>query len=147
MDLATHDHEEADTLMILHCHFVAQQDPFTECVIFSPDTDVFLLLIYHFPTLCHNTIFRTGRGDQQRDISISQCYEAVGPRRANALLGFHAITGCDQTGRFNGKTKGFWWKHFINTEPDVIEALAELGKDRQIEYAYYLLSTNVIEID
>ena len=42
----------------------------------------------------------------QRDISISQCYEAVGPRRAKALLGFHAITGCDQTGRFNGKTKG-----------------------------------------
>ena len=46
-----HDHEEGDTLMILHCHEIAKEDPFTECVVLSPDTDVFLLLIHHYPTL------------------------------------------------------------------------------------------------
>ena len=125
--MRNHDHEEADTLLILHCCDVAQRDPFTECIVFSPDTDVFLLLIHHFPELSQSTIFRTGRGDQLRDISISQCYEKIGPERAKALLGFHAMTGCDQTGRFNGKTKAFWWKQFCAAGLDVVETIAELG--------------------
>ena len=46
-----HDHEEADTLLIIQSIDVAKDDPFTECVIFSPDTDVFLLLIHYFNDL------------------------------------------------------------------------------------------------
>ena len=46
-DLINHDHEEADTLLILHAINIAKEDPFTECVIYSPDTDVFLLLVHY----------------------------------------------------------------------------------------------------
>ena len=59
-----HDHEEAGTLLILHCLDVAKRDPFSECVVFSPDTDVFLLLIHHFLELRSCTLFRIGRGNQ-----------------------------------------------------------------------------------
>ena len=45
-----HDHKEADTLLILHTTEVAQRFPFSECVVYSPDTHVFLLLI-HFEDL------------------------------------------------------------------------------------------------
>ena len=31
-DIRVHDHEEADTLLILHCYDVARHDPFAECV-------------------------------------------------------------------------------------------------------------------
>ena len=31
------EHEEADTLLILHCPDVAKSDPFSECVAFSPN--------------------------------------------------------------------------------------------------------------
>ena len=91
-----HDHEEAGTLLILHCLDVAKRDPFSECVVFSPDTDVFLLLIHHFLELTPCTLFRTGRGNQQRNISISKFYETIGPVFTLLL---------DVT---NGKTKSFW---------------------------------------
>ena len=77
----------------LHCHDIAQRDPFLECVVFSPDTDVLLLLVHNFPELTPCTLFWTGRGDQLRNINISKCYKTIGPVQATALLGFHALTG------------------------------------------------------
>lgn len=59
-DLLTHNHEEADTLMILHSIDVAKRNPFQELTVCSPDTDVFLLLIYYQRSLCNQTVFKTG---------------------------------------------------------------------------------------
>ena len=89
VNLQTHDHEEADTLLILHSIEVAKRIPFCECTIYSPDTDVFLLLINYYPTLPMVTKFRTGKKDDLRDIYIGPCFESLGPSRASALLGFH----------------------------------------------------------
>ena len=50
-DMKSHDHEEADTLLILQAINIAKTDPFTECVVYSPDTDVFLLLVHYSPLL------------------------------------------------------------------------------------------------
>ena len=68
--LKNHDHEEADTLLVLHAIDVAKQDLFTECYVFSPGTDVFLLLIYYCESLPLVTYFRTRRGSDERDINI-----------------------------------------------------------------------------
>ena len=46
-EMKHHDHEEADTLLVLQAIDVARSDPFTECGIYSPDTDVFLLLVHY----------------------------------------------------------------------------------------------------
>ena len=62
MELMKHGHEEADTLLVLHTIDVAKQDLFAECYVFSPDTDVFLLLIHFCESLPLATQFRTGRG-------------------------------------------------------------------------------------
>ena len=43
------EHEEADTLLILHCPDVAKSDPFSECVAFYPDTNVFFFADSSFP--------------------------------------------------------------------------------------------------
>ena len=49
--LLEHDHEEADTLLILHVVDNAKLNLFSECVIYYPDTDAFLLLIHHYSKL------------------------------------------------------------------------------------------------
>ena len=50
--MMTHDHEEADTKLLLHAADVSARNPFTELHIYSHDTDVFLLTIHKYPTLC-----------------------------------------------------------------------------------------------
>ena len=50
-ELLEHDHEEADTLLIVQAIDVARNDSFTECYIYSPDTDVLVLLIHHYQML------------------------------------------------------------------------------------------------
>lgn len=129
IDLKIHDHEEADTLLVLHAIEIAKRIPLCECYIFSPDTDVFLLSINFYESLPNVTMFWTGRGDNLRCIDIGKCYESLGSQRASAMLGFHTFTGCDQTGKFNGKSKIACWKVFTRSDDDILRALSALGED------------------
>ena len=122
-----HDHEVADTLLILHGIEVSHRLPFCECIIHSLDTDVFLLLVHYYPSLPSATKFKTGKGADIRMIDIGNCYEAIGPLRASSVLGFHTFTGCDQTGKFRGKSKSTWWKSFMESSSKTLNALNLLG--------------------
>ena len=53
-----HDLEEAHTLLILHEIEVSHRLPFFECIIYSPDTDAFILLIHYYPFLLSSTKFK-----------------------------------------------------------------------------------------
>ena len=55
-----HDHEEADTLLILHGIEVSHRLPFCEYIIYAPDTDFFLLLVHCYQSLSSATKFKTG---------------------------------------------------------------------------------------
>ena len=101
-ELLQHNHEEADTLILLQARNVIDLDPFTDFNVVSPDTDVLLLLIYYYTELCASTISRTGSGNDQRDIKIREMNESIGPLFAKATLGFHVFTGWDQTGGIYG---------------------------------------------
>ena len=83
-DLYKHDHEEADTLLILYGIDVAKNGPF----VCSPDTDVFLLLISFYKSLC--TLFRIGKGNNNLDIDTGPAYEALGEEKVSVLIGFHS---------------------------------------------------------
>ena len=102
-NIPNYSQEEADTLMILVALQMSAENPFIELYVSSPDTDVLRLLLHYFHELCCHTIFRTGRGANIRDINIGAAFEAIGEKHAASILGFHAITGCDQTGKFKGK--------------------------------------------
>ena len=43
-EMLVHDHEEADTLILLHAADVSTRNPFSELHIYSSDTDVFFSL-------------------------------------------------------------------------------------------------------
>ena len=54
-------------------------------------------------------------------------FDALGVEKAKALMGFHAFTGSDTTGRFAGKSKGTCFKTFTSASDNVLLALASLG--------------------
>ena len=98
----------------------------------SPDTDVFLLLLHYYEVLPPAILFRTGRGDAERDIPTQQYYESIGCKKAKVILGFHVFIGCDQIGRFSGKAKLTWWKEFLKSNDAVLIALTQLGNGEQL---------------
>ena len=105
-DLCCHAsfHEEADTKIIFRA-IKAKERVATQLVVYSPDTDVFILLIRRYPQLPKETSYVTGRGTQQRRIQIKKIYDELGPARAASLPGLHAFTGADITRSFAGKGK------------------------------------------
>ena len=117
-------HEDADTKLILHAHCAAGNGVQT-IDIHSPDTYVFILALRRLPLLAPNTSFVTGTGDARRRIPLNPVHEKLGNSVANALPGFHALSGCDQTGKFAGKGKLLFWKSLKSANEDIVEAFCE----------------------
>ena len=109
-DLKEYGQEEADTGVVLHAMDVCKRDPFTELTISCSDTDVLLILPNYFDQLPSTTTFKT----THHQCNLHSIYEKFTPRVCTALLGFHAMTGNDQTGKFNGFTKKTWWDTFVH---------------------------------
>ena len=76
---------------------------FSGLCILSPYADVLLLLIYFYVVLEQYLKEEKGQ-DIICEIDCGQAYEALTPKYASTLVGFHKITGCDITGKFNGKS-------------------------------------------
>ena len=122
--------EEADTCMILHALDAVHRGA-TSISIHSSDTDVLVLTIYKFPELCPLTSMVIGTGSKRRTVDIAPINAALGPL-ASALPGFHALTGCDQTGTFCGKSKVSCWKALKIADTTIIEALGNLGETQDL---------------
>jgi hypothetical protein len=122
--LLTHSQEEADTLLLLHALTV---DSEAELVIDSPDTDVLLLMVQMYPSLPVSTNFRTGKGKFKRNIAVRPIFNHLGETRASAILGFHAFTGSDMSGRFAGRSKDWCFKVFMSCDEEIHEAFTSLG--------------------
>ena len=73
-----------------------------------------------------NTTLITGSGSNRRHIPIMPKYHALGQNRINALIGFHALIGCNITGRIVGKSKSAWWNTFSTASENVIKGLTDL---------------------
>ena len=74
----------------------------------------------------------TGTGDARRRILLSPIHEKLGNSIANALPGFHAMSGCDQTGKFAGKGKLLFWKSLMSANEEMVEAFCDLGSSKQV---------------
>ena len=131
--LRTHSHEEADTLLILHALTV---DKDAEVTIDSPDTDIFLLLIHKCHELPPATRFITGKGKFRRSIAVKPVHDKLGEKCASAILGFHAFTGSDMSGRFAGRSKDWCFKVFLTCDSKIWEALESLGQADPSQQVY-----------
>ena len=118
--LLTHSQEEADNLLILHALMV---DKDAELVIDSPDTDILILLIEMYQRLPAATSFLSGRRNLRRNIAVQPICEKL------AMIGFHAFTGSDMSGRFAGRSKDWCFKVFLKCASKILDALGALGQE------------------
>ncbi|XP_065184634.1 uncharacterized protein LOC135815285 [Sycon ciliatum] len=117
--------EEADTRMLLHAYH-ASADYSTGLVIRSPDTDVLVLCIALASSIPARLLFETGRRAASRIVDISAVAEKLGAQVCSALLGLHAVTGCDSTSSFYRIGKKKAWKVLKSKQSHQI-ALAHMG--------------------
>ena len=104
-------------------------------VVYGSDVDLFVLLIAHYQNIVCQMMFMKSLAGYT---SITATFDFLGHQVASALLSFHALTGCDVSGKFSGKTKEFWTKRFLadRTNAAFIRALVSLQQ---------FLSDNVVD--
>ena len=88
LNMSDHMQEEADTLMVVYANYMASENPSQELYILSPDTDILLLLIYNYPSLCSKTIFMTGKFCRK---SKALCWKKFLAANKSMLEGLHAL--------------------------------------------------------
>ena len=71
-------------------------------------------------------VYETHKKDKARDIDIGRCFDALEPKRAKSLLGFHALTCSDMTAKFRGRSKAFCWKVFLQSDDKVLDSFSAL---------------------
>ena len=114
-------HEEADTLIAFHVRRIHS----VTIMVRSTDTDVLVILIGLIGRSDYmSLIMDYGSGNHRRYINVSLIaarLEEKHPGLTEALIGFHALTGCDFTSSFNrlGKLNPFQRLEAVTAENHV----------------------------
>ena len=103
------NHEEADTRIFVHAKDIYQKC-MKKIMIRTVDTDVVVLAVYAMNELIFDEMWiHFGVGKKSRFIPVHEIHRSLGIDKANALPIFHALTGCDQTSSFSGRSKKSAW--------------------------------------
>ena len=129
--LSQHDHEEADTLIILHASTV---DRSSLLHVAASDTDILLQLTHRYQHVPENTVLL----GKSVEYPIKVLHTNLGEQRCRALVGFHVFTGCDVSGKFAGRTKESTFKKFLEADSDILASLANLGNSVDMPSEYTL---------
>ena len=124
-ELFGYNQEEVDTGTVQHTLYVSKNDPFTELVISCSDTHVILILLNYFEDTNGCTIFKTSH----HEYCWRKIHESLKTGIIKALLGFHAFSGCDQTGKFHGYSETSCWQTLLRSSDNVLHAFGRLGND------------------
>lgn len=132
-DIAMTDcnHEEADTRIIPHVVHAIQVSQATTILVRTVDTDVIVILVGKFhqlralkPDIKLWVAF--GMGRVFRFISVNSISDDLGEVRLKSLPVFHALSGCDTTSAFFGKSKVSAWQAW-ELYPEITPALEFLA--------------------
>ena len=114
--------EETETSIVFHLRDGTKRDPFSELVVMCSDTDVLFILLHYFERISSSTIFKTS----EHEYTLRKTHENLTPDICKALLGFHALSGCDQTGNILVIQKKSCWDIFVTVPNEVLEAFTNL---------------------
>ena len=123
-------HEEADTRIVLHAQHASGK-----CVIHCDNTDVLILPLAHSQSLGECYI-KKGKSSQFGIIEMSLIVDYLSKQffddickenYLKALIGIHALTGCDTVSAFCGKGK---WKamQLLQKKKEYIHVMALIGE-------------------
>jgi len=119
-------HEEADTRLILHAAHVGKS-AMKKVMIKTVDTDVVVLAISFFSECSLDELWvEFGSGKYHRYIPIHVLHKAFTEEQAQALIGFHAFTGCDQVSAFGRRGKKSAW-NILKSLPSVTPVFQTLS--------------------
>ena len=109
-DHYSHTREEVDTVKVSHKISLDIVLESSYIVVSSPDTDVFVLLLPSALTAHHQQrgnqiFFRTGVKEKYRGLKMEHFVSKLNESHVRGMIGFHAFTGCDQIGKYNGILK------------------------------------------
>ena len=123
------NHEEADTRLLLHASHAARK--MDKIVIWSPDTDVAVLMVYFSSSIKSELWLKTGVKDRARYINTSTIAQEMGSTLTSLILPVHALTGCDSVSSFSGKGKVKPWRMVVE-EPVTHSGLDSLGDNSEL---------------
>lgn len=118
--------EEADRRMLLHAIDTAERGTASLCIQ-SPDMDVMVLVLWKYTSLSEETSVVAGTGAKRGSIPLGPLNNALGGHVVAASPGFHAFSGCDQTGTICGKSKISCWNALEKADEQVLEAMRTLA--------------------
>jgi hypothetical protein len=95
--------DDADTLVAQNALQLASQLPKKPVTVIANDTDILILLIYHYKLEMSDIFMRTE--SSSRLTSIRSVYLALGQSVVKRLLVIHAVSGCDTTSSLYGHGK------------------------------------------
>lgn len=125
------NHEEADTRIVVHVLHAIQTDNAKTVLIRTVDTDVIVILIgkFHYLTAIQPDLelwVSFGMGRNFSFISINVICNDLGEARSRSLPVLHALSGCDTTSTFYGKSKKSVW-HTWELYPEITPTLQFLA--------------------
>lgn len=126
------NHEEADTLIGYHVYQLHGR-----MLVRSSDTDVLVILLGLTQKITQyvDIIMDFGAGNDRRFVHVSDIaknLEASKPGLTEAIVAFHAITGCDFTSCFyrKGKAKPF---EYLESSDDFVQALRSMNSLSEVD--------------
>ena len=124
--------EEADTRIVLHLQAAARQG-IKRAVVYSPDTDVAVLLLHHRSAIdCEEIYMLTGKEEKhtfsKRFIPIHEIHKKLSQDELNILLSVYCISGCDTVSSFFGHGKKSAFKVLKKYSSD-LQGLKDMGQN------------------
>lgn len=119
--------EETDTRVVLYLHYAASLG-YRNAVVRTPDTDIFVILLYHAHAIRLNIYLDTGSGKHRQLLNLSDLAQSLGESYCATLLGFYVFSGEDCTSSFKGKGKVAPLKK-LQKNPIFHRAFQQLGED------------------
>ena len=98
------DQVQTDTRVVLYLHHAATLG-YKDAVARTPNTDIFVILLYHAHKIKLTVYLDTGSGKHGQLISISELAESLGEDYCGTLLRFCVFSGEDCTSAFKGEGK------------------------------------------
>ena len=123
--------EETDTRVVLYLHYAASIG-YKNAVVRTPDTDIFVILLYHAHKINLNVFLDTGSGRHRKLLNITEMAENLGEDYCATLLGLYVFTGEDCTSAFKGKGKIMPLKK-LEKNPRFQKAFRELGDSWDVQ--------------
>ena len=96
--------EETDTRVVLYLHHAVALG-YKNAVVRTPDTDIFVILLFHAHAINLSIYLDTGSGKHRRLLNVSELAKSLGEEYCATLLRFYVLSGEDCTSAFNGKRK------------------------------------------